>query len=61
MKKIIILAAAALAMVACAEKTEKSARWTPEQAQAWYDEQGWLVGCDYIPADAINQIASGDC
>ena len=53
MKKIIILAAAALAMVACAEK---SARWTPEQAQAWYDEQGWLVGCDYIPADAINQI-----
>ena len=56
MKKIIILAAAALAMVACAEKTEKSARWTPEQAQAWYDEQGWLVGCDYIPADAINQI-----
>ena len=54
MKKIIILAAAALAMVACAEKTEKSARWTPEQAQAWYDEQGWLVGCDYIPADAIN-------
>ena len=53
MKKFLSFAGALLMLVSC---SQKSARWTPEQAQAWYDAQGWLVGCDYIPANAINQI-----
>lgn len=31
-------------------------RWTEEQANSWYQRQPWLVGSDYIPADAINQL-----
>lgn len=31
-------------------------RWTAEQAHAWYRQQGWLVGANYIPATAANQI-----
>jgi hypothetical protein len=31
-------------------------RWTAEQANAWYGNQQWPVGSDYIPADAINQL-----
>lgn len=31
-------------------------RWTPEQAHDWYRRQGWLVGANYIPATATNQI-----
>ncbi|MBN6151010.1 cellulase family glycosylhydrolase [Xanthomonas sp. AmX2] len=31
-------------------------RWTPERANAWYKEQPWLVGSNYIPANAINQL-----
>jgi hypothetical protein len=31
-------------------------RWTPEQANAWYQKTGWLVGCNYGPATAINQL-----
>ena len=31
-------------------------RWTPEQANAWYAKQPWLVGSDYIPANAINEL-----
>lgn len=31
-------------------------RWTPEQARAWYKKQPWLVGCNYIPSTAINQL-----
>ena len=27
-----------------------------EKIQEWYDNQPWLVGCNYIPATAINQI-----
>jgi hypothetical protein len=31
-------------------------RWTPEAANEWYAKQPWLVGVDYIPASAVNQI-----
>ena len=31
-------------------------RWTPERANAWYKQQPWLVGSNYIPANAINQL-----
>jgi len=31
-------------------------RWTREQANAWYDKQPWLVGCNYLPSNAINQL-----
>ena len=30
--------------------------WTAEKANAWYKQQGWLVGCNYIPNTAINQL-----
>lgn len=33
-----------------------SGRWSAEKANAWYDKQPWLVGCNYYPATAINQI-----
>lgn len=36
--------------------SKESARWTQERALTWYDAQPWLVGCDYIPSNAINQI-----
>jgi hypothetical protein len=30
--------------------------WSVEKANAWYAKQRWLVGSNYIPADAINQL-----
>lgn len=30
--------------------------WTKEQANSWYEKQDWLVGCDFIPSTAINQL-----
>lgn len=33
-----------------------SKTWPKEKAAAWMAEQPWLVGCDYIPANAINQL-----
>ena len=32
------------------------ARWSREEANTWYDEQPWLVGCNFIPSTAINQL-----
>ncbi len=31
-------------------------RWTPEQANAWYAKQPWLVGANFVPSTAINQL-----
>jgi len=31
-------------------------RWTADKANAWYAKLPWLVGCNYYPATAINQI-----
>jgi hypothetical protein len=31
-------------------------RWSEEKANAWYAQQPWLVGANYIPSDAINQL-----
>src|SRR6185369_17802030 len=33
-----------------------SKKWTEAQANAWYRNQPWLVGSNYIPATAINEL-----
>lgn len=32
------------------------ARWTEQRANQWYAGQPWLVGSNYIPATAINEL-----
>ncbi len=31
-------------------------QWSKEKAQAWYEEQPWLVGANFVPSNAINQL-----
>jgi hypothetical protein len=31
-------------------------QWTPRQANDWYRNQPWLVGCNFSPSTAINQL-----
>ncbi|HZQ31988.1 MAG TPA: cellulase family glycosylhydrolase [Mycobacterium sp.] len=51
---LVIAAGAALARVPRA--SADPGRWTPDRADRWYRAQGWLVGANYIPANAINQL-----
>jgi len=30
--------------------------WSPDKANAWYAKQPWLVGCNFGPSTAINQL-----
>lgn len=39
-----------------AQQPVAATRWTEKQANDWYAKQGWIVGCNYIPAYAINQL-----
>ncbi len=32
------------------------AQWTPARARAWYDSTGWMVGANFVPSTAINQL-----
>jgi len=31
-------------------------RWSKEKANAWYEDKGWLLGCNYAPSSAVNQL-----
>jgi hypothetical protein len=33
-----------------------SSRWSTERARAWAQQRPWLVGCNYTPAYAVNQV-----
>jgi hypothetical protein len=43
-------------LASCASAQTQTPRWSEEKAAAWYQQQPWLVGSDFIPADAINQL-----
>lgn len=36
--------------------SEPRARWTVEEAGAWYATQPWLVGANFTPSTAVNQL-----
>ncbi len=40
--------------VAAAAGEEAPGRWTAERAAAWGEKQPWLVGCNYVPSNAVN-------
>ncbi len=33
-----------------------NAKWTVQRAQEWYDKQAWMIGCNFLPSTAINQV-----
>src|SRR6476620_8623921 len=35
---------------------ELAYRWSTHKAQEWMEKNGWMVGCNYIPSNAINQL-----
>ena len=53
---LLLLAGVGRIEAAPVEPREVPGRWSPERINAWYNAQPWLVGCNYYPATAINQI-----
>jgi len=53
-----ILCAALMAIgVAAGNPAEQTPqRWSEEKARAWEQKTGWLVGCNFLPSTAINQL-----
>ena len=56
-KKILFLATSILFLAAsCCKAPVVAERWSAERANQWMADKGWIVGCDYVPSTAINQI-----
>jgi hypothetical protein len=43
-----------LTMLACNPGTPP--QWTPERARAWKKERPWIVGANFVPSTAVNQL-----
>ena len=51
-----IFAPLLLLLFIAADSFAQTPRWTEQRAAEWYAHQPWLVGSNYIPATAIDQL-----
>lgn len=45
-----------LILLCCVAGIAAQAVWSEQKAKDWYAKQGWLVGSNFVPASAINQL-----
>jgi len=45
-----------LVLATCSSGFADSQRWSEEKANNWYQQQPWLAGSNFNPADAINEL-----
>jgi len=43
-------------LIMCTAPAAAQSRWSTEKANAWYSQQPWLVGANFTPSTAINQL-----
>lgn len=54
MNRLILIS---IAILLCATTAfSQPSRWSEQKANDWYAQQPWLVGSNYIPKDAINEL-----
>ena len=56
MKKPVVLFALVLFVSSCQFNGASREVFSKDKAESWYKQAGWLVGCNYIPGTAINQL-----
>lgn len=56
MKRLTLLfLGLSLFLLSCNDRSDGE-RWSVEKANNWYSQQEWLVGCNFIPSTAVNQL-----
>ena len=56
MKRFLLLLVLIVLAGAGRSGAETVQRWSEQQANDWYAKQGWLVGSNYLPASASNEL-----
>lgn len=54
--KIPLYLAAAAALTKLPLVSAETGRWSADRANAWYANQGWLLGANYVTSNAVNQL-----
>ncbi|PYY04113.1 MAG: 1,4-beta-xylanase [Acidobacteria bacterium] len=54
--KFLFAAVALIATAFASTADTQTSRWSEQKTQEWYARQPWLVGANYIPRSAINQL-----
>lgn len=55
-KIVLALVAGLLGTSVTSNAEDIPGRWSSEKANAWYAEQPWLVGCNFLPSTAVNDV-----
>jgi hypothetical protein len=45
-----------MSLLSSTTATSETRQWSVEKANTWYQQYAWLVGSNFIPASAINQL-----
>lgn len=55
---VIFILFSSLVIWAQTDQTDNSTSkiWTEKKANDWYKQQGWPIGCNFLPSTAINQL-----
>jgi hypothetical protein len=55
-RSVFFLSAAVIVIILYATAAWTETRWSEQKANSWYRQQPWLVGSNYVPRSAINQL-----
>jgi len=58
-RNVLVLVLALVVALACgptSKAADVAGRWSEQKAAGWYAQKSWLVGSNYIPSTAINQL-----
>ena len=55
-KLIALFGVMAFVIIASSVSSAADGRWPVERAESWYSQQPWLVGSNFIPSTAINEL-----
>lgn len=57
-RAVVLLVLEALLFAACPipAHAADAGRWAPARAQSWYAAQPWILGSNYVPYDAVNEL-----
>src|ERR1700680_4427139 len=55
-RSVFFPTAALIALSLYATAAWPQTRWSEQKANSWYAQQPWLVGSNYVPKSAINQL-----
>src|SRR5437588_1871133 len=53
---LMVVVACLVGVPLVAQTGDNAGQWSAQQANDWYAKQPWLVGANFIPSDAINEL-----